>query len=736
MKKPRSYLELGKRKRLGRPDRPRGPIPPTPDPATTDDLDLGTWRVQPSALQLVRADRIVSLDVQAMTALLIIAQAAAEGINRDVLTLMLFGPAGSETHPAKLRRVLSLLRRVCTDDGSVRLENTPGDGYAFVTGEPQRDGPAPSSEDSTPLMVQPKAVQSWLRRGRRRGLAIGIALGVVVVLSISLVLMIDRRQGVLYGQVVKVVPLAAEPGQATSPSFSQDGRRIVYAWRKPDGTQKLYVRSVTGGDAHALTSGSGTDANPVWSPTGGLVGFQRRSTDGCAVMVVPADGGEARTVGDCNFGAAGPMTWLRDGTALTFMHRGAWSMPGQIVSVNVHDGRMIGITNPTSGMPGDSQPSLASTGRRLAFVRTRAVGAEDVQLLELGGTAPERVTHDLAPIAGTAWEPAGRAIVYASARRGQDALYRARMDGAPTVRLVGGVDPIRHPALTTDGRFLAYEHWHLTTSFLGVGASADDVATNYRTGVALERGLTLSADGRRLAYVSNLGGHDAVYVADAPAGLPKPVTRKTYDSIETPRWAPDGRSIAYTAVTNGHWAVYQLDLTGGEERPIATEGENRAPAYSHDGRFIYFGSTRNAGHWQIFRQSLTDGAAVQLTTEGGLAAYESPDGDLLYFVRADRRGLWRRPSSPGGDDLLIAPDLVPLDWRNVTVAADAIWYVSRPAGDAVLSRYVFARGRSEPGAVIPGLLVDSGLALLADGKHVALSATAEAQVDIELATLE
>jgi hypothetical protein len=128
--------------------------------------------------------------------------------------------------------------------------------------------------------------------------------------------------------------------------------------------------------------------------------------------------------------------------------------------------------------------------------------------------------------------------------------------------------------------------------------------------------------------------------------------------------------------------------------------------------------------------------AEQLTEEGGLAGQESTDGQWLYFVRPDRKGLWQRSTGPGGDDQFLTGDVTPLDWRNFLVSGDAVWFVARPAGDPTLARYVFATGRTEMGPLLLGLLNDSGLALLPGGKEVALSVAVDTQVDIEMATLQ
>lgn len=717
----------------------RGVMPEPVDLTGCGDFDLGTWRVEVSASRIVRGPRVLEVDDTVLKAVVLIARAGNDGIRRETLCLHLFGPVRPENHPAKLRRVTSFLRRALGDDGSVRLVNTPGDGYAFETG-PAVEGRTPieAYDRDAPMRIDPPHVAAYLKRGRRRGLALGLAAGVVVALAMVLVLLVERREGVLYGHVVRTASLPHDPGRQLSPSFAPDGSRIVYVWQKPDGSRALYVRAVKGGDPQALTHGEGNDDHPVWAPKGNWVAFTRRSPEGCAVMVVPAGGGDPRRLIDCDFRAAGPMAWVRDGSALLVAHRSGWDAPGQVLLVAVADGKAAAVTHPAAGMPGDKLPALAGNGRRVAFVRTRALGAEDLQVLDFDSGKPVRMTFDLAPIDGAAWEQGGHSIVLSSARRGQDGLWRVRMDGLPAEHLVTSSDPLRHPAMTDDGRSLAYEHWHVTTRFTRFGASATDDGAPFRRGVARERSLSLSADGHAAAYASNLGDRDAVYLTRLPDGIPRPVSHGSYDSIESVRLAADGRRVAFTGVTHGHLDVYLIDLSAGTpEIRIAGDGESRAPSFSRDGKTLYFASTRAGKRWQLFRAANpATGSAEQLTTDGGLAAAESADGQWLYYVRPDRKGLWQRSVGPGGDDQFLAGDLSPLDWQNVAVGRDAVWFISRPAGDPVLARYVFAKGRVELGAVIPGLLTDSGLGLLPADQGVVVAEEADADVGIEVATLK
>ncbi|HUO96005.1 MAG TPA: hypothetical protein VMT92_07215 [Steroidobacteraceae bacterium] len=737
MKRP-TFLELGRRRQFGRPvKRPIGPVDPAPDPAQVADFDLGTWRVRPALARMTRADRILALDPQTLLVLLILAERPPGGVNRDQLIARVFGPGEEEDNRDKLRRCLSFLRRAFSEDGAVRILNEPGDCFVLEVG-----APAPERGLRTPaadvLLENPSAVDTWLRRSKPHLLAIGVAAVVVVALALALLAISNQGHVVLLGRVARVAALATEPGVKTSPSFSPDGRQLVYSWRQGAGPAKLYVRALPNGAPRALTGGGGEDVYPVWSPRGDLIAFQRRADAGCAVLAIPPAGGEMRLLGDCDFGGGGPMTWLRDGSALIYTHRSAWVLPTQIVSVSVSEARMVGVTNPVVGGPGDSSPALAPTGRRLTFLRARAPGAADLMLLELGGNLPERLTRDGVPTAGAAWEPAGLTLIFASPRAGHDALWRSRVNGTAPELLLAGPDPLRAPALSSDGRSLAFERWHVTSRITRRPLDPNGAAlAPWREGGALERGAQVAPDGRRVAFVSNRGGRDQLMLVPAAGGEPVALTKESFDHLESPRWSPDGRSIACAAARGGALDVWVVDVASGAAERVTSDGKSRAPSFSRDGRYLYFGSARG-GSWQIWRRPWPgDGAPEQLTAEGGLAALESRDGNLLYFVRPDRRGLWQRGREPGGDDALISPELSPLDFRNFEVTADAIWFVTRSEdGPPRLARYSLIDGRYTAGAALPAILPDSGIALAPDGKSLLIAEAAASQVDLELAALE
>jgi eukaryotic-like serine/threonine-protein kinase len=90
---------------------------------------------------------------------------------------------------------------------------------------------------------------------------------------------------------------------------------------------------------------------------------------------------------------------------------------------------------------------------------------------------------------------------------------------------------------------------------------------------------------------------------------------------------------------------------------LTTEAaRDEAPSWSRDGKWIYFASQRS-GRWETWRVPAGGGEAVRMTRTGGGTAFESSDGQSVYYViheKDDWSGsLWKIPVSGGGESQVL-----------------------------------------------------------------------------------
>jgi TolB protein len=157
---------------------------------------------------------------------------------------------------------------------------------------------------------------------------------------------------------------------AIEPSFSPDGRRIVFEVSKYDaeGKGSIYVAGVDGTGLRRLTSGS-DDRQPNWSPTGDRIVFQRREGEVWDAWTVRPDAAGLRNVTRTRRYSETDIAWAPDGERLVFSTD---EFRGQIAAVAVMDvdgGQRTRVTRAAGWY--DGAPSWSPDGTTIAFESRR-----------------------------------------------------------------------------------------------------------------------------------------------------------------------------------------------------------------------------------------------------------------------------------------------------------------------------------------------------------------------------
>jgi hypothetical protein len=103
--------------------------------------------------------------------------------------------------------------------------------------------------------------------------------------------------------------------------------------------------------------------------------------------------------------------------------------------------------------------------------------------------------------------------------------------------------------------------------------------------------------------------------------------------------------------------VFVIGAEGSGLRRLTDQsGVNTVPAWSPDGKWIYFNSSRS-GHGEVWRMPSAGGRAEQVTRNGGVNAYPSRDGEWIYYLKGGSGSgtgpLWRTKPDGSGDGIAV-----------------------------------------------------------------------------------
>jgi len=175
------------------------------------------------------------------------------------------------------------------------------------------------------------------------------------------------------------------------------------------------------------------------------------------------------------------------------------------------------------------------------------------------------------------------------------------------------------------------------------------------SGLELEAHPAISPDGREVAYAATTEGNVDLWIMDVQGGPPLRLTSNAAHD-DYPAWYPDGTALVFVSDRGGRPGLWKTSRFGGEPLPVLPDASD--PAVSPDGRRLAFTRLDDRGFDRVVVAPFEDSNAARVLSSGGLWDYErptwSPDGrtvsysdfNHLWIVSADN-GSPRRITPPG-----------------------------------------------------------------------------------------
>ncbi len=237
-------------------------------------------------------------------------------------------------------------------------------------------------------------------------------------------------------------------------------------------------------------------------------------------------------------------------------------------------------------------------------------------------------------------------VAFSSARTGSYQLFAVRADGTCLRQLTYHASQNLFPSWSRSGK-VAFASDRSGT----LGIWLHDLATGADAPLALG-GLyatspAVSRDGASLAFAGHVAGTTStdVYVASSQGGDPVKLTGDSGDNAG-PAWSPDGKTIYFVSTRTGAYEVFSVPASGGAATQVTTGSRIVGkPSVAPDGSSLAYARTiSGSSATEVVTYDLVAGTTHVVTSQEDSEPAFDPSGTRLA-VRSFRSGVWPFQSS-------------------------------------------------------------------------------------------
>lgn len=470
--------------------------------------------------------------------------------------------------------------------------------------------------------------------------------------------------------------LTSSSGRESDPQLSPDGSLVAFTGQY-EGNTDVYVIPVGGGSPQRLTWHPGADVVLDWLPDGSGVVFGSgrdvRTRPGEAFVAGLAGGMpeklELPKVGHLSVNASATKfayTPYRDAFQTWRRYRGGRTTPVWIFDRETHEVEEIPHVNASDTFPcwADGKVYFASDRDGVMNLYRHVPGARTI----------EQLTHyedfDIRSMdcdtGSVAFEQAGRLHVFDPATDRVETLrIVVRTDGLASLpRWQSVKGHVRSASLSPNGKRAVFE---ARGEIITLPREHGDARHLTRSPGVHDRSPAWSPDGESVAWFNDEGGEYRLVVGDR-LGRDEP---RAFDLGQggfhhAPRWSPDGKHVLFHDKTN---RIAYVTIASGRVTDVArVQGSlgvvHPSAVWSADSSWIAF-TDRNERtlYDQLALHELRSGRTLHVTddfAESGSPAF-SPDGKFLFFTASVNSGpqmmglnMETSASRPGDSDIYVA----------------------------------------------------------------------------------
>lgn len=265
-------------------------------------------------------------------------------------------------------------------------------------------------------------------------------------------------------------------------------------------------------------------------------------------------------------------------------------------------------------------------------------------------------------------------MILSLSESGYSQLFSHQLIGQPFIRLTSGVWDDIHSAISPDGQRVAFASnrdgaWDLYLLDLLTGITqqlTDDDEYDGRP--------SWSSDGAWLAYEHFADGDLEIFIQPIDGSV-DPVRVSANSAADyAPAWRPGVQQIAFVSDRGGTPQIWLVDLEaegdGRFQLLMDNASRQNSPAWSPDGNWLAW-TQLNDGAWTIFAQNFSDSKSIPLRIGLGEDPYWSFSGSIILARLRDPNETYLTAYSISGG-IALAPELMPASLYGVTWGADTL----------------------------------------------------------------
>jgi Tol biopolymer transport system component/DNA-binding winged helix-turn-helix (wHTH) protein len=532
------------------------------------------------------------------------------------------------------------------------------------------------------------------------------------------------------------------PGSEMFPSLSPDGSQVVYSAYSDGGKHAdLMVQTTAPVPGRRITQAppGSKDTMPAWSPDGRQIAFARLGPDdACSILLIPAVGGDARTVTQCQSGWESGVSWHPDGRHLVTTLMGSKSADdGAIYTIDLASGAWTRLPYQKGAGDTDLSPVYSPDGRWIAFHRN--ISLSDLWRVPATGGKPERLTDLRTNIFSLAWAPDSKSIVFG--RYLDAAVSMSRID-LQTRRLTDlGVPKTAYPSIAAAAPSLAFTVYESHAGIFSLPleharAGKPATPTQVLPSTGLDMVPSIAPDGRQIAFMSDRSAHLGVWWAQ----LGRDESLRLIEGvIPVPRYAPmwsvdSSRMLvigrAESDPSNARKSLFELVPASGSVRRLPVPvGEPVYGEFVPGTSQILIVADRGAGRLGVtlYDQSATPWRPLASLEDVALVKVDRTRNRIL-FTRPSKPGLWQTDMQLEGARQISERPMVG-GGRRLVITPSGVWLVVSDDRCALLQVAV-DDARQPDTCLLPGPLNVNGVSLDAVHQQLYFSSEKEEASDI------